>query len=192
MDCINPSLLQYKLQGVCDIGLYLWHHKLAYSTFYRSIYCDCTDSACFGHDSHFFNIKSVSNRFLGDKWYLVSPMVLFLFFYLFILDNIKSGLNRCFIIPCSGLLPLNWLTLISSIHICIILVDHAIHGYGHFQRFSKCYIWIWYHMYCLQHPGYCYQLYHWSKLLKYYFKFPSQRLTTHIICHCFNYKQVQL
>ena len=31
------------------------------------------------------------------------------------------------------MLPLNWLTLRSSIRICIALVDHVIHGYNHFK-----------------------------------------------------------
>ena len=45
-------------------------------------------------------------------------------------------------------------------------------------------------MHFLQHSGYCYQLYHWSKCLRHSCNLFPQRLTTHIIWHPFY--QVQL
>ena len=56
---------------------------------------------------------------------------LFLFFLLY---HLKSGVNIFFVIYCSWLLPLNWLTLRSIIRICIDLVDNIIHGYGHLSK----------------------------------------------------------
>ena len=75
---------------------------------------------------------SSSKRVVGDPNDIVSS-----FFILFLLHHLKPVVDRCFVISCSGLLPLDWLTLRSSICICIALVDHVIHGYGHCQRWFQ-------------------------------------------------------
>ena len=102
------------------------------------------------------------------------------FYIFFLLHKIQSEVNICVVLSCSGLLPLNWFTLRSSIRICIALVDHVILGYGNCQMCFQCWIWQWFHMHLLQHPGYCYQGYHWSKWLKHSCNLFPQRLITDI------------